>query len=380
MTTTNVIRVCAALMLKNERDAIVRTLDSLNDKVDGFVVYDTGSTDDTLDLIRKYFESEPHRVDIKIGEFVDYGPSRNTLLDFADETAKYDFAILIDANDEFIGCRPHEELSTEYDGYFVRRKLLYDVKGYILAFNALKVIRCGSGIRSKGVAHEYEDATGKRVCERVVESFYIYQDRTTENRERNVRKWEKDRDLLERQLQSDPDNSRALFYLAQSYFSLGDYEKAYNAYVDRIKCKNAGFVEEIWRSMLECGKILKSLNVDWRYPLEWFMSCYEMDNRVEPLVEIISHYNAKQNYDFAYAFARLACQLDFPARAQLFVEESHYTYTRWHLAGICAYYYAKKHKCDEAMRFGKSACEKAVATGIDAELNEKNLAFYSSIV
>lgn len=371
------IRVCAALMIKNERDFIRRTLDSLNEKVDGFVIYDTGSTDDTLDVIRAYFEGDDRdRLDIKEGEFIDYGPSRNILMDFADDTGKYDFLILIDANDEYVGERPHAELSKEYDGYFVRRKLLYNNRGYTMSFDALKVIRCGSGIRSKGVAHEYEDASGKKIANDVISSFYIYQDKTRDIVTRNTQKWEKDRDLLLKQIEREPNDSRSLFYLAQSYLCLNEHEKAYNTYVDRIKCKNVGFVEEIWNSMLQCGNILKAKDVDWRFALDWYMCCYKLENRVEPLVEIVSHYNNEKCYDFAYAFARLACQLDYPKQARLFVEDTHYTYTRWHLASICAYYYAKKYNCDEAMRFGKEACQKALDTGIDRELNERNFTFY----
>lgn len=52
------VKVAACLMLKNECKRIQTTLDSIDSVVDGIIVYDTGSTDNTVEIV-KSFTSAP---------------------------------------------------------------------------------------------------------------------------------------------------------------------------------------------------------------------------------------------------------------------------------------------------------------------------------
>lgn len=72
--------ITALVMVKNESLTIERTLDSLfNDdatcKVDRIAIFDTGSTDDTLEKCKTY----ANKTDLvtKEDEFVDFSVSRN---------------------------------------------------------------------------------------------------------------------------------------------------------------------------------------------------------------------------------------------------------------------------------------------------------------
>lgn len=91
-----------ALIVRDEADKITRCLDSFVDHVDVVAIVDTGSTDDTRDVIRDYFKSRPSPTPkLALGQFEwidDFGAARRAadqlLLD-----AGVDWLSWIDADD-----------------------------------------------------------------------------------------------------------------------------------------------------------------------------------------------------------------------------------------------------------------------------------------
>ena len=92
--------IAVLIMVKNESKRIRVTLDSIKDIVDSLVVYDTGSEDDTIDIIKGFCEESGIPLRLKEGEFVDYSASRNVSLEFADSFEDIDYILLMDTNDE----------------------------------------------------------------------------------------------------------------------------------------------------------------------------------------------------------------------------------------------------------------------------------------
>ena len=94
----------AVLMLKNEESSVKLTLDSVRDHVKHVIVFDTGSTDNTVDIIKRTCKKNKQVLHLKEGGFVNFAVSRNESLDFAEEIAKkhsIEFLVLLDAGDEF---------------------------------------------------------------------------------------------------------------------------------------------------------------------------------------------------------------------------------------------------------------------------------------
>ena len=92
--------IAAVIMVKNESLRLMVTLDSLVGLVDSIVVYDTGSTDNTLEILRKFSEDTGIMLRLLEGHFVDFSTSRNTMLDFADTFDDIDYLMFLDCNDE----------------------------------------------------------------------------------------------------------------------------------------------------------------------------------------------------------------------------------------------------------------------------------------
>ena len=57
MIDKNKVRIILIIMIKNESKIIERALKSVEDFVDAICVCDTGSTDNTIEIVKKYFKT-----------------------------------------------------------------------------------------------------------------------------------------------------------------------------------------------------------------------------------------------------------------------------------------------------------------------------------
>ena len=64
-------------------------------------------------------------------------------------------------------------------------------------------------------------------------------------------KYTRDINILENNIISNPDNVRSYFYLANSYFDIGEYEKAIQNY--NLRIEKGGWFEEVSYSMYRIG-------------------------------------------------------------------------------------------------------------------------------
>ena len=81
------------MIVKNESKIIRRCLESVRDVLDSYIIHDTGSTDDTCEIIKEVM----HGIDGKIEhtEFVNFEKNRNLALDDA-KKMDCDFVLLIE--------------------------------------------------------------------------------------------------------------------------------------------------------------------------------------------------------------------------------------------------------------------------------------------
>lgn len=345
-------------MLKNESKRIGVTLDSVENVVDGLVVYDTGSTDDTLVKVRA-FEGGP--VHILEGQFDNFATSRNKLLEFANTFKdQYDYFLLLDCNDELQGD-VKTEIAKYPDAIHFLVPQLWQTD-HINKYYNIRIIKSGLDFEYVGSVHEYLKTSASAEPVKLKDTS-IFQDRRQDDNKSELR-WKRDLVLLEEAHKNDPEDPRTVFYLAQTHGCLGNTEEAYKYY--KLRVGLGGFYEERFVAMEKCGDLSES----FYKRITWYLRAFELIERVEPLLKIAVLFKNKHKFSMAYAFIRAACELEFPEKCMLFVDKSAYDYKRWHEMGVIAYY-AKKY--DE----GKEACEKAIAAGNNVPLDTSNLAFYT---
>ena len=96
-------KIALGMIVKNEENVIEKTLASAIDAVDCMYIFDTGSTDNTINIINTFAKKYPtKKLYLKQGEFENFEVTRNTLLEWIDnhiDSIDIDFILLLDAND-----------------------------------------------------------------------------------------------------------------------------------------------------------------------------------------------------------------------------------------------------------------------------------------
>lgn len=87
------------MIVKNEEDYIIPTLDKVVDMIDYFSISDTGSTDNTYNVIKEYLDKHNKKYDLTKDEWVGFSHNRNIALSRMKN--KVDFIMLLDADDHF---------------------------------------------------------------------------------------------------------------------------------------------------------------------------------------------------------------------------------------------------------------------------------------
>jgi glycosyltransferase involved in cell wall biosynthesis len=403
------------MMVKNEKKRIHVTLDSVVGVVDAVIIFDTGSTDNTIDIIKNFCEKVKINLYLIQGGFVNFSISRNTSLYYADKIG-VNYLLLLDCNDELKGGKNLKVLANDFmskpnNAFLVCQEWYTGVSD---KYYNIRFVKNRCGWRYRGSVHEWmKDTTreGPDPAQPVVRvsddmNIVLYQDRTQDDDKTNKR-FHRDRELLLSDYKRNPTDTRTLFYLAQTCECLNNFEES--LYYSKLRLELVGFVEEIFHSYMRCGNSCLTMKHSWEDVMGWYMKAYEHSLRAEPLVKIADYYrsmavahdreqNMKQEEHYkneklrerelgdkyekkvyyrefnnfwrlSYMFLREGCDLPYPTQCILFVDKGMYDYYRWHLMGIVAFYV---QKYDE----GKEASLKALSTGINRVENEKILKFY----
>lgn len=372
------------MMVKNETKRIEITLKSVIGFVDAIIIYDTGSTDDTLKKIKEFAEKEKINLYIKKGNFVNFSESRNISLSFA-ETIDVHYLLLLDCNDELKGgvylkLAAKDFFNKSNNGFLVCQEWWSGISD---KYYNIRFIKNRCGWRYQGSVHEWlkdtlsnNDKPRYNVI-RLMDEIILYQDRTLDD-DKTSKRFIRDKELLLQEHLNNPEDSRTIFYLAQTCQCLKQYEEAF--FYSKLRLKFVGFYEERFHSYMRCAQSLVNMGKDWHDCMPWYIKAYEEFNRAEPLVKIADYYHKKafsqKNKNFstfnlwnlAWFFIDQACKLSYPEHCNLFVDKSIYDYYRWHLMGIIAFYVEKYEE-------GEKACLIAINKE-NKELDKNNLEFY----
>ena len=325
--------ICLNMIVKNESNIITRLFDSVLPLIDYYCICDTGSTDNTIELITNYFKEKDISGTIFSIPFQDFGYNRTIAMKYC-EKLDVDYLMLLDA-DMILKIEPENVP-------IIKQKLLKHPVHYVFQgsdafyYKNVRFAKNRAGLSYWGVTHEYvqvPDGTTYGYFER---SEIFINDVGDGGSKQN--KFLRDIELLTKGLETIPNNDRYTFYLANSYRDSGQIEKAIETFKRRIEL--GGWVEEVWHSYLSVGRCYKTLNRMDTAIYYWLEGYNYFPNRIENLYEIIEYYRTRGKNNIAYEFYRIAerikrehFQEDF-----LFLEKAIYDYKLDYEMTIVGYY------------------------------------------
>ncbi|MBK8816394.1 MAG: glycosyltransferase [Methylococcaceae bacterium] len=242
------LKICLCMIVKNESHIILETLSSISRYLDYWVICDTGSTDNTPEIIEAFFKQAEIPGELHKVEWKNFGYNRTQVFSLAYKKA--DYLWVIDADDFLVGHLDFNGLNA--DSY----RLKY-VLGSITYYRD-QLFRSDLEWEYKGVLHEYPYCRSKeQPSKAILHGDYYIQARTAGARSKldPKQKYLADAQILEQALSIEQDPglvARYLFYLAQSYRDAGEHEKAIKWYRDRVDA--GGWVEEVWYAIYQIGR------------------------------------------------------------------------------------------------------------------------------
>jgi hypothetical protein len=148
--------ITIVLMVKDEQDFMVKTLQPfIETGLHSFVIFDTGSTDNTIAVTEAFFKEHnvQHYV-IAQEPFIDFATSRNRALDLAEEHfPESPFFLMLDAewymhNVQKLIDFCAENLESATPCYLIR------IVNHQIEFTVPRLIRAKTGSRFIGIVHE----------------------------------------------------------------------------------------------------------------------------------------------------------------------------------------------------------------------------------
>ncbi len=354
--------IVATIMVKNEEPVIVQTLQPLVEGgIDAFLIFDTGSTDQTIKKATDYLhEKGITHFHIMQEPFVDFSVSRNRALDLAEQHfPEANFILMPDAEWYLQNVKGLIEFCEQRRNDQEPAYLLRILQNGSLDYYNCRLIRCHREMRFKCPVHEYISYTA---AVKIPETIFFAWNRTEYGSIKSAQRWIRDRDILLKNYNENPRDPRTVFYLAQTYACLNDQEKAYHFYKERALMGPGGvWDEETFAACYRLGEIIEILaskegsTYDWSEALYYYLKAHAVRScRAEPLVKIAQHYQATGNHMLAFLFISRALEIPYPEHDTLFVEKDMYVYTRYDIAGQSAWYIHEFGKGEEALRQGLS--------------------------
>lgn len=335
------------LMVKNEATVICQTLQPFVDAgVQHYFIFDTGSTDNTVAVVTSYFsENNIQHAHVAQESFIDFATSRNRALALAEQQfPDAEFMIMLDAEWylqhasrllEF--CR--ENRNDVHDAFLLR------IVSGELDFYLPRLMRPKAHLRFVGAIHEYlEIATAKKLPSEVCFEVRPAQQGQEATKKRLLR----DLDILLTEYAKDPHNTRTIYFLAQTYVSMGNLVEAYHFFrscvARTVINTNTSYwqIEQAYQASYHAGVIAHELSktnagFTWQMAHDHFMHAFSITPcRAEPLVRIAQQYWDEKNMHFCFIFARHAAELPYPEHVTGLVENEMYFFKRYDLLGACA--------------------------------------------
>jgi glycosyltransferase involved in cell wall biosynthesis len=311
-------RICLCMIVRNERIVIERCLDAARPVIDAVSICDTGSDDGTLELVSKWLATHAIPGRVHRHRWRDFGHNRTRAIEAAQRTLRdlgFDlertWLLFLDA-DMILEPGPDFRRATlEADVYRVVQRTGR------LVYPNVRLARASLDGRFVGATHEYFAAPAQASQETLATLSIDDRDDggfKADKLERDVR-------LLSAELARDPGNARAMFYLAQSYRSLGDFPRALSWYRRRIAA--GGWHEEIWYSHYATGLMYLETG-ETGAAVRALHAALRLDpGRAEPYFALAAHFRGRRRHALAarYAITGLArCGHELPPGRALFVE------------------------------------------------------------
>ena len=348
--------ICLCAIVKNEEKTLPRLINSCKGILDYWVIIDTGSTDNTISVVKEQLDGIPG--EIHESPFINFGHNRTKLVQKA--KGKADYLLLMDADMGVIFDKSFNKGNLTADMYQIRYAGNIDFSQPLFVSGHIDWYY-------EGYTHEYitfdDNFNMQNYSGFKVNHFYDGGSRGE--------KFDRDLKLCAKEIVDHPNRSRPHFYLAQTHQNMGNYNEAIASYQNRIQL--GGWAEEVYYSLYQVGICLYMLK-NFDSAILQFMEAYnQRPTRFEAIFMIGQIYREKKKYSSAKIFFEKISKMVYPKDDILFIHRTQYDYLTDFELGICNYWLGQYKNAE------KHAGRLLNRNDVDPNVKNQNLQNYKFI-
>lgn len=354
--------ICLNMIVKNESSIIKDTLENLCSyiKFDYWVISDTGSTDNTIEIIINFFNKKNISGELIQDEWKDFAYNRTLALEAAYD--KTDYLFLFDADDRLTGNFELPDL--------VKDKYLCKFGTETFSYIRPNLISNRKKWKFTGVLHEYLTNLEEINGEEIIKGNYYIKIGTFGSRANNPHKYLDDAKLLEKAFNEENDNhlkNRYAFYCAQSYMDANIPSKSIEWYEKVLQLTN--WYQEKYYACLQLGKFYFNLNEE-KKAINILSKASEYDSeRLECITRLMAYFYDSGNHLFVNALYNKCKNYNFSNyENKLFFDKDCWIKFEYYNS-ISAFYVHERIS-------GYNSCKKLLISKKEIEITSKNMVFY----
>jgi glycosyltransferase involved in cell wall biosynthesis len=336
------VKLVLTQIVKNESHVIEKMLNSIKPIVDGICIIDTGSTDNTIEVINNWGKSNNVETYVFERAFDNFENSRN-------ESFKKAREIFLTKNDghTYYNFWLDADETIVIDEKFNKQKIdkdLYMFNTYIgsMKYTRNELCRLDKAFRFYGPVHEFIVCDDKNITSGLMEGITVKVEMTGGSWKGNIpAKYLSHAHVLEKYINDSRQDPRWIFYTAQSWHDSAcvpdnkeendeRLRRSMKYYKERV-ARPDGYPEEIFYAQYRIGTIMRAMEEPWNLALNELLKAYSFDPlRGEPIKAIIDYYLAVGEWHNAYLFSSFGKKNfhgknPYPGRL-LFVDETLYVW------------------------------------------------------
>lgn len=336
------VKLILTQIMKDEEHVAERMLSSIKPIVDGICVVDTGSSDKSIEIVRKWGEDNGIETYVTERPFDNFEDSRNASFALAREK----FLGRDDGHTYYNFWLDFDE-QIEIDPGFDKQKIdkdLYMFNTYInnMKYTRNELCRLDKPFRFYGPVHEFIVCDDKNITSGLMEGITVRVSMDGGSWQNDIpTKYKNHAHVLEKYIDANREDPRWIFYTAQSYHDsacVPDHKeeneerlrRSLKYYKERV-FRPDGYPEEIFYSQFRIGTIMRTLEEPWYLAMNELLKAYSIDPmRGEPIKAIIDYYLTVGEWHNAYLYSSIGKKIyhgnnPYPKRL-LFVDETLYVW------------------------------------------------------
>ena len=326
---------------KDESHVIGKMLESCKTITDLIVVNDTGSTDGTQDIIRKFGEDNNIPTYVFERPFDDFEKSRNHAMTKLRDVVKELGWDATKVHGYWFDCDETLVIDSKFNkDQFVND--LYMINTFIgqMKYTRNTFFKVSKPFRWYGPIHEFIVCDDQNITSGLAENIHVDVKMTGASWQGDIpTKYKNHAFVLEKYIDANRQDPRWIFYTAQSYHdsaSIPDnreeneerLRRAMKYYKERVN-RTDGYAEELYYSQFRIGTIMRAMEEPWNLTHQELLKAYNMDPlRGESIKIIVDYYLQMNEWNMAYLYSKFGKanfhgKNPYPQRL-LFVDEALY--------------------------------------------------------